>query len=857
MIQENYQISVTHGEDCAAILGRLGECLEKIRESEAYREASGIYVRLLMPQISMRDAGEVGAFVRDSLPKAVVAGISMTFFPKEPEEPFLFMNCSYFAHAQVTLLEHVGRPVHYKTAGRNFGRRIAQMKDVKGVEIFCVGLNIDVSRFVIGVAEENADVPFFGSLAGSFMDRDVNPEFVHTSIAEMESHLVCYILGNKLYDTGIVMAVFSGEELHVQADCLLGWKPLGKEMVVTKAISRTCIATIDGIPATEVYRKYLNVPPDERFLENVCEFPMITERDGFLIARTPPLIDTDGKLYFNADVHEGEKYRLSYANSGELLQETREASERMWEFRPEGVFICACTNRLAFLKGEAVQEMDAYRRMQPQFASSYGAGEIYRHRGKGGMLNSSFVVVGMREGERPEDGAILPELPRLRPNKRIPLSTRLAVFLDATTRELKESNRKLQDMAEAAQAATIAKSQFLSNMSHEIRTPINAILGMDVMILREETSPAILEYAENIRTAGNSLLGLVNDVLDFSKSEAGKLDIIPVEYSLSSMLNDLVDTAWIRAEKKGLNFVVNVPEDIPNILLGDELRIRQVIMNILTNAVKYTKQGTVTFSMDYEKQDAASILLKASVRDTGIGIKEEDLAKLFTAFERIEEERNRAIEGTGLGMNITQCLLNLMGSKLEVESVYGRGSVFSFVLKQEVLRWEPMGNFGEACHHMLERRPAYREAFTAPGARLLVVDDTPVNLTVVKGLLKRTRMQIDTAGSGRECLRLVGKNRYDIIFLDHRMPEMDGIETMRRMRETAGNPNKDTPVISLTANVVSGARNMYIDAGFRDYLTKPINGTQLENMILKYLPPEKVVPGDVPFLSSGSPPVVG
>ncbi|MBR3458220.1 MAG: response regulator, partial [Selenomonadaceae bacterium] len=225
--------------------------------------------------------------------------------------------------------------------------------------------------------------------------------------------------------------------------------------------------------------------------------------------------------------------------------------------------------------------------------------------------------------------------------------------------------------------------------------------------------------------------------------------------------------------------------------------------------------------------------------------------------ERIEEERNRAIEGTGLGMNITQRLLDLMGSKLEVESVYGRGSVFSFVLKQQVLRWEPMGNFGEACHRVLERRQAHLGAFTAPGARLLVVDDTPMNLTVVKGLLKRTRMQIDTAESGRECLRLVGKNRYDIIFLDHRMPEMDGIETMQRMREIAGNPNKDTPVISLTANVVSGARSMYIDAGFRDYLTKPINGTHLENMIRKYLPPEKVLPEDVPSLSSGSSPKVG
>jgi len=403
-------------------------------------------------------------------------------------------------------------------------------------------------------------------------------------------------------------------------------------------------------------------------------------------------------------------------------------------------------------------------------------------------------------------------------------------------------NRELSEAAKQANQANEAKSNFLSTMSHDIRTPMNAILGLNEMILRDSHDNNIRMYSESIRTAGSTLLGIINDILDFSKIEAGKMEIINVDYGFASLLNDLVNMVQKKAEDKGLSLKLDIDRNIPMVLYGDEIRIKQVIINILSNAVKYTKQGSITFSVHANKiQDKPdSIMLRVSVADTGIGIKPEDLDKLFVAFQRIEEKRNRNIEGTGLGMTIVQRFLDMMGSHLEVESEYGKGSVFSFELEQKVVKWEPIGDFQEAFKRASSERINYQEKFTAPDARVLVVDDTPVNLTVFASLLKRTELQIDTAESGDECIVLFRKNKYDVIFLDHMMPDKDGIETLVEMKGITDTPNIGTPVICLTANAISGMRKMYTNAGFDDYLTKPIDAERLEMMLLQYLPKEKV-----------------
>ncbi|MBO4373564.1 MAG: response regulator [Lachnospiraceae bacterium] len=399
---------------------------------------------------------------------------------------------------------------------------------------------------------------------------------------------------------------------------------------------------------------------------------------------------------------------------------------------------------------------------------------------------------------------------------------------------------ELEKQKSLADAANKAKSAFLANMSHEIRTPINAVLGMDEMILRESREKDIISYASDIRSAGRTLLSLINDILDFSKIEEGRMEIIPTQYELSSLIGDLVNMIRSRAEKKGLVFEVEVEESIPHVLYGDEIRIKQVVLNLLTNAVKYTEAGTVKLEVFHEELTEEEINLGFTISDTGIGMKDEDMTKLFSPFSRIEEKRNRTIEGTGLGMSIVENLLELMDSKLDVSSEYGKGSKFSFSLKQKVIKNSPIGDFSARYERVVHSPGQYRELFRAPDARVLVVDDTEVNLTVITNLLKATRIRVDTVLSGKDAIAACTKNDYDVVFIDHMMPEMDGIETLHELKKM-DQAGKAAPVyVALTANAVSGARERYLNEGFSDYISKPVDGIRLEELLKSYLPKEKI-----------------
>ncbi|MBQ7564186.1 MAG: response regulator [Lachnospiraceae bacterium] len=397
---------------------------------------------------------------------------------------------------------------------------------------------------------------------------------------------------------------------------------------------------------------------------------------------------------------------------------------------------------------------------------------------------------------------------------------------------------KLNYERERADAANKAKSSFLARMSHEIRTPINAIAGMDEMILRETKEENTLAYAEDIRTTVGSLLSLINEILDFSTVEVGKMEIVPVQYEVSVLLNDLTNKVREKTERKNIAFLTEIDRDIPGLLFGDAIRIKQCINTLLANAVKYTDLGKITLRIGFEKAGKDEVILSVSVEDTGTGIKETDLSLYTTPLSELDADSFSVIEDTGLDMHITRRLLALMESELDVKSEYGRGSVFSFRLRQRVVSWVPIGDDWDPSKKRVLGQ--YTELFHAPDARILAIDDTEMNLAVILKLLKKTMLRIDTADSGQEALMKAASHHYDICLVDHMMPEMDGIETMRELRELSGTRN--SVFIALTANAVSGAREFYLKEGFDDYLAKPVNGEQLERLLLQYLPQELVMP---------------
>ncbi|MCR5734120.1 MAG: response regulator [Lachnospiraceae bacterium] len=388
---------------------------------------------------------------------------------------------------------------------------------------------------------------------------------------------------------------------------------------------------------------------------------------------------------------------------------------------------------------------------------------------------------------------------------------------------------------DAANASNKAKSDFLANMSHEIRTPMNAIIGMDEMILRTSPADPIKKYALDIQSAGKTLLSIINDILDFSKIESGKMELIPVEYGFSSVMNDVVNMTMKKAQDKGLEYMLKVSEDIPSVLFGDEIRVRQIMLNLINNAIKYTHEGSVFIDVSY---DNVSNMLKLVVTDTGIGIKNEDLGKLFGSFQRLEEDKNRNIEGTGLGLNITRRLVNMMDGNIDVTSVYGEGTTFDVQIKQAVIDPTPVGDFVQNLKRTQKHTDEYAPSLIAPDAKVLIVDDNDMNLEVISSLLEGTKIQITTAESGSECLNILKEKSFDLVFLDQMMPGMSGVQTLSEIKKQ--DLCNNIPIIALTADAIVGARDNYLKEGFTDYLSKPVMYDELEAVLLKYLDPSLI-----------------
>ena len=817
-------------------------------------------------------------YIKGALPKAEMVGITHhdSDFSGGSEElgeydPSMILTFFFFDNPAFSVFKLDMAGLKDSQVGSRLNESLSGMEALRGVMLLAAEYGRNVDRILNAASEGYGDIPFFGA-PGAVYDA-FGVDTVNHAMPKVTNFV--YDGENMVSDT-LLAVIFYGKNLHIESSYNYGWTPVGRPMTITATEGDFVVKELDGRPAVEMFKKYLGLEKRQIAAINACEFPLIVERSGVNIARIPTAATDDGGVVFPVAISEGEIMRFSYGAQFRIFAEVYEDSRKHKDFAPQGMLLIICGNRLLFLKDQEHIEVDYYKEACPQLAYLHGNSEIYKNGDIGGELNSALVAVSFREDDPTapgEDGdseqastdthsntasPVAGKTPKEcqeaygtngcgndGDNIQVPLENRVMFFMSAVTEDLMEMTR-------AAESANRAKGAFLSNMTHEIRSPINAVLGMDEMILRESRDQTILDYAQNIKSAGSTLLGLVNDVLDMSRLEAGRIEIIPVEYNTASLVNDLVTIISQRAADKGLDLILHVDPHLPRTLYGDEIRIKQVVTNILTNAVKYTEKGSVTLDMRVVKKEGDTITTTVRVQDTGIGIKEEDIPKLFVAFERIEEQRNRNIEGTGLGLNITMALLSMMGSRLQVESTYGEGSAFFFTIEQKIVDDTPMGDYEAALRAVREKRAAYHESFTAPEALILVVDDTPMNLLVLKSLLKQTLVQIHTADSGDEALKLITERRYDMIFLDDRMPKKSGVETLHEMKAME-HKNHGVPVVILTANSADDAKKLYIEEGFTDYLAKPIDPEVLENMLRTYLPAEKVVEAstDTPQTSDG------
>lgn len=422
----------------------------------------------------------------------------------------------------------------------------------------------------------------------------------------------------------------------------------------------------------------------------------------------------------------------------------------------------------------------------------------------------------------------------------IMISVAMAIMVVLEINLFTKEKKRTEEQKKEIEMLNAAQNQFFSSMSHEIRTPINTIIGLNEMILRENVSDEVVEDAVNIRSAGKLLLNLINDILDMSKFRAGKMHLLIMPYQTGNMLSDLVGMLWIRAKEKNLEFRINVSPDVPAELVGDDVRIKQILINILNNAIKYTKEGSISLTVQSEKIDEDTYNIIYTVADTGIGIKKEDMPYLFSAFKRVDEDTTNHIEGTGLGLSIVKQFLDLMGGKITVNSVYTKGSTFIVEIPQKRVNENLIGEFDFEKKHGYSKRSEYKKKFEAPEARILVVDDNEANLMVVNKLLRDTKVIIDTVTSGKAALKKTQNIEYNVIFMDHLMPEMDGIECKKQIRNQVGGSSRESKIVVLTANADEENRELYVREAFDGYLAKPVSGEELEKELYRLLPKDLV-----------------
>ena len=644
----------------------------------------------------------------------------------------------------------------------------------------------------------------------------------------LKTNYVMY--GSTIYAAAVIAIVFQGHELQVEKTSFLGWCAMSNGMTITQASGNT-IHTIDGRPAFEIYQHYFNIQNDAKFFSNALGFPFLINRNGQIIALVPVAVGLNNSLEFISTVYEGEILSIGFMDTDLIHKNLTEIQNKMLTFQPESLLIYSCGCRRWALRDDIKSETNAFEKIAPT-AGFYTVGEFCNQGTTLPQLNLAFVIVGMREG-RP----IAPLQPALNPlaindssvtdiynSSHLNVITRLSYFNNVLSHELLIAKEKAEQLSKI-------KSQFLANMSHEIRTPMAAIIGFSEIALLKDMPVEINDYLKNINTASNNLLEILNDILDLSKIEAGQMRLNLSAFSLQELQKTLVNLFIKAAHKKGLALNIGIANDVPDYLIGDSVRLRQVLINLVGNAIKFTQQGAVTLSISLQQIIDQQARLLFAVTDSGIGMSAEQQAKLFLSFSQVDDGYDRNYEGTGLGLVISQNLVQLMDGLIKVESNIGLGSCFSFELLLPIAVSPIIDQTKESINIALSA--LNNEAEILKGIKILVAEDNFFNQMFINEILENLGASIVLANNGLEALAALEKDDFDVILMDLHMPVMNGYEATLEIRKQVRYAG--LPVITLSAGVTDDEKRASLAAGMNDFVSKPINKIELLATLERWL----------------------
>jgi len=634
-----------------------------------------------------------------------------------------------------------------------------------------------------------------------------------------------YIMyGSTVYAAAVIVIAFQGSDLQVEKSSFLGWRTMSNEMTITQA-SGTTIHTIDGRPAFEIYRHYFNIKNDAQFFSNALGFPFLINRNGQLIALVPVAIGLNNSLEFISDVYEGEKLSIGFMDTELIQKNLTEVQSKMLMFQPESLWIYSCGCRRWALRDDIKSETKAFEKIAPT-AGFYTVGEFCNQDAALPQLNLAFVIVGMRES---------PPIATLKPTpNQVVISDHSSTdiynssHLNVITKLIHFNNvlnHELIIAKEQAEQLSKIKSQFLANMSHEIRTPMAAIIGFSNLALLDEMPVAICDFLQDINLAAKDLLTLINDILDTSKLEAGQMRLQLEPFKLSDIQTTLHGLFIHTANAKDLTLTIDIDPKVPDTLIGDNLRLRQILINLLGNAIKFTKQGSVTLSISLQQLDPNEVRLLFAVSDTGMGISTEQQDKLFLPFSQVDDSYARNYEGTGLGLTISQDLAQLMGSSIKLDSNLGLGSCFSFELTLPLVNLLTIDS-QDTQTITLNSKPL-------SGVRILVVENDVFIKKIINAELNRLGANVVLANNGPEAFEALAQQAFDIVLMDLYMPNMDGFEITLEIRKQTR--YAQLPIIAFSTSVTEEDRQRCLAVGMNDFISKPINVNELLSILTHHL----------------------